>query len=58
MCPSGAGGQLIEQQELKFLPEDIKRKMDKAGITDAFYCEQLQKMLEEEGMVYEKNVDS
>ncbi len=33
--------------------------MDKAGITDAFYCEQLQKMLEEEGMVYEKkNVDS
>ena len=52
------GGQLIEQQELKFLPEDIKRKMDKAGITDAFYCEQLQKMLEEEGMVYEKNVDS
>ena len=52
------GGQLIEQQELKFLPEDIKRKMDKAGITDAFYCEQLQKMLEDEGMVYEKNVDS
>lgn len=52
------GGQLIEQQELKFLPEDIKRKMDKAGITDVFYCEQLQKMLEEEGMVYEKNVDA
>ena len=23
------GGQLIEQQELKFLPEDIKRKMDR-----------------------------
>ena len=44
------GGQLIEQQESEFLPEDIKRKMDKAGITDVFYCEQLQKMLEEEGI--------
>ena len=52
------GGQLTEQQESEFLPEDIKRKMDKAGITDVFYCEQLQKMLEEEGMVYEKNVDA
>ena len=47
----------VQTCALPILPEDIKRKMDKAGVTDVFYCEQLQKMLEEEGMVYEKNVD-